>query len=123
MVETCHELARHAELRVREQSELELVAPAELTTVVFRYRTQGQLDDLGPYEDAINGAARRLLCERGHALIGRTLARPSPEREARVCLKLTLLNPTATASDIDELIQAVLRAAREAERMHEEARA
>lgn len=38
MVDTCHDLARHAERRILAEPELELVAPAELTTVVFRHR-------------------------------------------------------------------------------------
>ena len=118
MVDACHELARYAERRVREHEELELVAPAELTTVVFRVRMRAQLG--GAAADAIHGAARRLLFERGHALIGRTLARPAPGEEPRVCLKFTLLNPTATPDHIDALIDAVVCAAREAERMHEE---
>jgi L-2,4-diaminobutyrate decarboxylase len=85
--------------------------------VVFRYRSEAHGPDS---TDAINATARRLLLERGRALIGRTLARPSPGAEPRVCLKLTLLNPTATPADIDDLIDTVLSAAREAARRHEE---
>lgn len=122
MVDTCHDLARHAERRIAREPELELIAPAELSTVVFRYR--GQLSAQSLYEslrsaDEVNAALRRKLLARGIAAIGRTSPRNpwsnEPPRK-RVWLKLTLLDPAATPSDIDDLIDAVLRAGREAER-------
>jgi L-2,4-diaminobutyrate decarboxylase len=114
LVEVCHDLARHAERRIASEPELELVAPAELTTVVFRYR--GWPGDHPRRTDALNGALRRRLLERGTALVGRTAVRLAPGESPSVCLKLTLLNPTATPADIDELVTAVLRAGRDAER-------
>ncbi len=109
MVDTCHDLAKHAEQRITAEPELELVAPAELTTVVFRYRCP----EAPEREDEINGAMRRRLMETGTALIGRTSVRTegsgSPER---VCLKFTLLNPTTTPEDLDALVDAVLAAGR-----------
>ncbi|MPY96598.1 MAG: aspartate aminotransferase family protein [Actinophytocola sp.] len=101
MVDVCHDLAVHAERRIAVESDLELVAPAELTTVVFRFRG-ARRDEL----DRINGDLRRKLLESGQALIGRTTVR------GRVCVKFTLLNPTATTEDIDELIDRVLLAGR-----------
>ncbi len=116
MVDACHDLARHAERRILDEPELELVAPAELTTVVFRYR--------GPdpsAADAINGALRRRLLESGSALIGRTEAETAgPGSPKQVCLKFTLLNPTATTDDIDGLVDTVLDAGRTCERLIEE---
>jgi L-2,4-diaminobutyrate decarboxylase len=109
MVDTCHELARHAEQRIRAEPELELVSPAELTTVVFRYRTGEE----PAREDATNGALRRRLMETGTALIGRTAVRlDGPGSPERVCLKFTLLNPTTTPEDLDALVDAVLAAGR-----------
>ncbi|OQO95083.1 aspartate aminotransferase family protein [Saccharomonospora piscinae] len=106
MVEVCHDLATHAQRRIATEPELELVAGAELTTVVFRYRG-GAAGDVGEDRlDRINGVLRRRLLESGEALIGRTTVRE------RVCLKFTLLNPAATPRDIDELIDRVLRAGR-----------
>jgi L-2,4-diaminobutyrate decarboxylase len=116
MVDTCHDLARHAERRILAEPELELVAPAELTTVVFRYRgaDPSAADDL-------NGALRRLLLESGTALVGRTEAGTAgPGSPKRVCLKFTLLNPTATTDDIDGLVDTVLDAGRTCERLIEE---
>ncbi|MFJ7157125.1 pyridoxal phosphate-dependent decarboxylase family protein [Streptomyces sp. NPDC101118] len=108
LVDTCHDLARHAERRVRGEPDLELVGPAELTTVVFRHR--GTRPGTA---DALNAALRRHLLESGAALVGRTMARTGgPGTRPRVCLKLTLLNPAATPADIDGLLDAVLDAGR-----------
>ncbi|MEV0598834.1 pyridoxal-dependent decarboxylase [Streptomyces sp. NPDC050315] len=116
MIDVCHDLARHAEQRIRREAELELVSPAELTTVVFRYRTT----DPGA-ADALNGALRRHLLETGSALIGRTEVRlDGPASPERVCLKFTLLNPTATPEDIDGLIDTVLEAGRDCASLIEE---
>lgn len=122
MVDACHDLARYAEQRILKEPELELVSPAELTTVVFRYRGRRRLTDPRiQIEDEINGALRRRLLERGVALIGRTtVCLAGADSPARVCLKFTLLNPTATPGDIDDLVHAVLRAGRDAERHIEE---
>jgi L-2,4-diaminobutyrate decarboxylase len=98
-----------------------LVSPAELTTVVFRYRGKRRLAGCRTQEDEINGALRRRLLERGIALIGRTaVCLAGADSPASVCLKFTLLNPTAKPGDIDDLVYAVLRAGRDAERHIEE---
>lgn len=125
MVDACHELARHAQRRIEGHPELELVAPAEMTTVVFRYlcRRGGAVGpQLYPqFEDDVNGALRRELLERGEALIGRTAARLGGHSSAtRVCLKLTLLNPTARPADLDELLELIVRVGRQIERRLEE---
>jgi L-2,4-diaminobutyrate decarboxylase len=117
MVDVCHELACHAERRIRREARLELVAPAEMTTVVFRYRDTREDSDVIAIDDAteageeIHGAIRRLLLERGEAVIGRTCMRVDAAGTQITCLKFTLLNPTATPADIDALIDAVLEAA------------
>lgn len=117
MVDVCHELARYAEQRIAAEPELELVSPAELTTVVFRFRC----DAAPEVGDELNGGLRRRLLESGTALIGRTAARlAGPGSEERVCLKFTLLNPTATTEDIDGLVDAVLHAGRAYQRHIEE---
>ncbi|WP_428264828.1 pyridoxal phosphate-dependent decarboxylase family protein [Haliangium sp.] len=122
MVDACHELARHAERRIAAEPELELVSPAELTTVVFRYRCfHRRPGDRVRLEDQTNAALRRRLLETGWALIGRTAVHLSgDDAPARVCLKLTLLNPTATPADIDELIEVTVQAGRDCERQLEE---
>lgn len=119
MVDACHGLARHAERRILAEPELELVSPAALTTVVFRYRGADP-----SAADELNGALRRRLLESGAALIGRTEVRTAGAGSpARVCLKFTLLNPTATPEDIDGLVDIVLDAGRTCERLVEESAA
>ncbi|MCP3801262.1 pyridoxal-dependent decarboxylase [Allokutzneria sp. A3M-2-11 16] len=103
MLDTCHDLALHAEARIRTEPELELVAGANLTTVVFRYRGS----------DELNGALRRELLRSGQALLGRTSAfRDEPGSPSVTCLKFTLLNPNAGVSDIDALIDLVISTGR-----------
>jgi L-2,4-diaminobutyrate decarboxylase len=115
LVDKCHELALHAERRVLADPCLELVSSAELTTVVFRYRVRSA--PLALLEDEVNAALRRQLLERGVALIGRTAVRlRGANSSPRVCLKLTLLNPEATAHDVDDILDAVVRAGAECER-------
>ena len=117
LVEICHDLACHAERRILGEPELELVSPAVLTTVTFRYRARARGGDRGRIEDEINGQLRRTLLERGLALIGRTTARlAGPGSPERVCLKLTLLNPTCTPRDLDELVATVLEIGRSCDR-------
>lgn len=115
LVDTCHELARYAEHRIGSEPAFELVSPAELTTVVFRYRGTHDFDPVRL--DALNGALRRHLLETGTALIGRTEARLAGDLtgEPRVCIKLTLLNPTTSPAEIDALVDAVLQAGRACE--------
>ncbi|MEU3606802.1 aminotransferase class V-fold PLP-dependent enzyme [Streptomyces sp. NPDC035033] len=116
LIDTCHDLARHAERRIAAEPDLDLVSPAELTTVVFRYRSADPAA-----ADDVNGALRRHLLETGTALIGRTEATTAgPGAPRRVCLKFTLLNPTATTDDIDGLVDAVLDAGRTCERLIKE---
>jgi len=115
MVDACHDLARHAEQRILGEPELELVSRADLTTVTFRYRIRAlvQPDRRDRIEDEVNGQLRRTLLERGLALIGRTSARLGGSGSPlRVCLKLTLLNPTCTPRDLDELLDTVLEVGR-----------
>lgn len=107
MLDTCHQLARHAEQRIVTELQLELVAPATLTTVVFRYRCE-QLDK-------VNAELRRRLISSGKALIGRTRVQIGGSEEPQTCLKLTLLNPIARESDIDDLFDELLRMALEVE--------
>ncbi|TDU86636.1 L-2,4-diaminobutyrate decarboxylase [Kribbella voronezhensis] len=103
MLDTCHELADAAAARIVADSNLELLAPVTLTTVVFRV--------IGPADadlDAVQGEVRRRLLTSGRALIGRTRRPARVGSPAVVALKLTLLNPNATAADIEELLDQVV---------------
>ncbi len=105
MLDTCHELAHAAAARVVADSNLELLAPVTLTTVLFRVAGRG----LAAAElDAVQGEVRRRLLTSGRVLIGRTKVPARGGRPAAVALKLTLLNPNATATDIEELLDQVV---------------
>ncbi len=107
MVDSCHDLARYAQTKIEQSSRVKLVAPAELTTVVFRYLPVNPLPR--EREDEVNALLRRLLLESGDALIGRTRAVcPSDTNKERTCLKFTLLNPTMTHADVDDLLRLVI---------------
>jgi L-2,4-diaminobutyrate decarboxylase len=105
MLDICHELAHAAAARVVADSNLELLSPVTLTTVLFR--VAGKDPDAAAL-DAVQGEVRRRLLTSGRALVGRTKVPASGARPAVVALKLTLLNPNATASDIEELLDLVV---------------
>jgi L-2,4-diaminobutyrate decarboxylase len=82
-----------------------LLAPVTLTTVLFRVAGRG----LAAAElDAVQGEVRRRLLTSGRVLIGRTKVPARGGRPAAVALKLTLLNPNATATDVEELLDHVV---------------
>ncbi|TWF95535.1 pyridoxal phosphate-dependent decarboxylase family protein [Saccharopolyspora dendranthemae] len=103
LVDRCHEQARSAAATVQEHPRLELYREPVLTTVIFRYRPErGD-------PDAINAELRRALLRTGRAVVGRT------ELDGAVWLKLTLLNPNTTETDINALLAEVLAAATDEE--------
>lgn len=109
MVDRCHRLASYAGTCVSTSDELRLIAPVRLTTVLFQYVPPNE-DEAGTSNDeinAINAELRRALLASGDALIGRTTLR-RPGEEPMTCLKLTLMNPTATEADIDALLRLII---------------
>lgn len=110
MLDTCHELAHAAAARVVADSNLELLAPVTLTTVLFR--VAGRRLEPGTL-DALQGEVRRRLLTSGRVLIGRTKLPAGGGRPAVVALKLTLLNPNATATDIEDLLDLVVATGRD----------
>ncbi|MEM6274151.1 MAG: pyridoxal-dependent decarboxylase [Myxococcota bacterium] len=115
LVDACHRLAQHAELRIRSEAHLVLEAPAELTTVVFRYLGGDEAPLAASEINRLNCQIRRHLLEEGRVLIGRTTL-PDVTEERRVCLKFTFVNPAATTADVDTIIEAVLEAGAHLER-------
>ncbi|CUU58598.1 L-2,4-diaminobutyrate decarboxylase [Parafrankia irregularis] len=107
MVDACHDLAEHAAHVIADHPRLELAAPVTLSTVLFRYVPAGTGTGTGTEEgtrlDRLNAAIRSRLLDDGAAVVGRTTAGP----EAAVHLKLTLLNPAATAADVSALLALV----------------
>ncbi|WP_220040583.1 pyridoxal phosphate-dependent decarboxylase family protein [Streptomyces tateyamensis] len=109
MVDTCHDLARHAAARIAAEPRLELGTEPPLTAVLFRYLPGHGLD-----ADAFNGKLRRRVMEDGRALLARTHI-TQPDGSSRVFLKLMLLNPQTAPEQLDRLVDDLLALAAEQE--------
>lgn len=98
-----HVVATTAETaqRIQAHPNLELMSPPSTVTVLFRWRPAG-VDLPSEALDQANIAIQRALFASGRAVIGRTRA-----RSGEVALKLTLVNPLATADDLAEVAQMV----------------
>jgi L-2,4-diaminobutyrate decarboxylase len=109
MVDACHDLAVHTAATVEAQDRLEVSAPPELSTVLFRYLPDGA-DPEGDAVSAFNADLRRELMRQGKGLFARVwVTRPSGVRAAY--LKFTLLNPATTPAEIDQLVAEVVETA------------
>jgi L-2,4-diaminobutyrate decarboxylase len=114
MLDRCHELAHAAAARIVADSNLELLAPVTLTTVVFRIIASEEVAHRRTTSsDAVQGETRRRLLTSGRALVGRTTVPARGQRPACTALKLTLLNPNATPADVEALLDEVVRTGRE----------
>lgn len=102
MVDHLVDTAASVAERVDAAGDLELLAPPSLMMILFRWHPPGRGLDDGTL-DAANVAIQRELFARGEAVLGRTRHR------GRVALKLTLVNPTATADDLAAVLALVAR--------------
>ncbi|GAA3665174.1 pyridoxal phosphate-dependent decarboxylase family protein [Microbacterium marinilacus] len=103
MVDTVCDLAARVRERLDDDGDLRPIGRTDLSTVLFRYQPAG-LDDATA--DRLVPHVRRVLFESGRAMVARTVI------DGRPCLKLTLLNPDATDSDIDGVLGLVRATAR-----------
>jgi aromatic-L-amino-acid decarboxylase len=88
-------LARYLEERIRAQAALELLAPAQLNIVCFRYRA--------PDADRVNAEIVAELQESG-------IAAPSITTiDGKLAIRAALFNHRTQAMDLDRLVEAVLR--------------
>jgi aromatic-L-amino-acid/L-tryptophan decarboxylase len=90
---TC-ELARYLEARVLAEPRLELLAPAQLNIVCFRYRA--------PDPDAVNGAIVIDIQESGISAPSTTVL------DGRLAIRAAIVNHRTDVSEIDALVGAVL---------------
>jgi len=95
MVDQVLALAQYAGEAIERRAELELLTRPSTVMVAFRHRG----------DDATNIRIHRDLFNSGRAVIGRTRVK------GEVSLKLTLLNPHTTPSDIDALLDVIVSAA------------
>jgi L-2,4-diaminobutyrate decarboxylase len=100
-------LAAHAGGLVDAEPALALARPPGLGSVVFRYLPAR---DHPARSDRLNDAIRLRLLAAGEAVIGRT------EAAGRTHLKLTLLNPDTSGTDLAELVASVVRTGAELDR-------
>jgi L-2,4-diaminobutyrate decarboxylase len=100
-------LAAHAGELVDAEPALALARRPGLGSVVFRYLPAR---DHPARSDRLNDAIRLRLLAAGEAVIGRT------EVAGRTHLKLTLLNPDVTGTDVARLVAAVVRAGADLDR-------
>jgi L-2,4-diaminobutyrate decarboxylase len=105
-VEATIDLAAEAARLIDADPALELAREPSLNTVLFRY--VGQPAAGAEQLDAINEAIRSSLLHSGRAVVART------RLGGRVFLKLTLMNPGATADDLVGLLALVVAAGAQA---------
>ncbi|MCF6524305.1 aspartate aminotransferase family protein [Streptomyces sp. JJ36] len=109
LVDACHALALAGARAVRADPRLELYAEPVLTAFLFRYLPADPALAADPEAvDRINAALRRRLLRDGTAVVGRTEL--PGEGAGGVRLKLTLLNPHATAEQVKRLLRLVVAA-------------
>ncbi|GII99135.1 L-2,4-diaminobutyrate decarboxylase [Sediminihabitans luteus] len=98
MVDAVCDLAAQVHAALADDPDLHVVAPTQLSTVLFRYEPAG----LDPARaDAIVPAVRRLLFDSGRAIVTKTVI------DGRPCLKLTLLNPDSRLEDVLRVLELV----------------
>ena len=102
MFDAVIDLAHAVSDAVDADDELELVGRSQLSTVLFRLRTEGTS---AHEQDALVAGVRRVLFESGRALVAKTVI------DGRPCLKLTLLNPETTLDDVLAILGMVKDAA------------
>jgi glutamate/tyrosine decarboxylase-like PLP-dependent enzyme len=90
---------------IRKEAQLELVAPAELSAVCFRYTGTPALQQEDP--NRFNQAVLKRVVERGHVYLSNASLR------GKFCLRACIVNHRTKDADVDSIIPEVLAAARE----------
>lgn len=112
-VEANVDQARRLAARVRAEPELELLAPADLNIVCFRYLPPDEAGASAPRGEGggthLDELNRDILLELHH----RGIAVPSPiEREGRFGLRVCLCNHRTRDEELDHLVEVLLRLGR-----------
>ncbi|WIA98933.1 pyridoxal-dependent decarboxylase [Curtobacterium sp. MCBA15_012] len=104
--DTVIDVAEQVHEHVRRHPDLVLVAPTQLSTVLFRWQPEGVSD---AEADALVAPLRAALLAEGRALVAKTVV------DGRPCDKLTLLNP---ATSVEQVVAALDHVVATAERLH-----
>jgi len=100
-IRKCLSLAQRLATNVRNQAELELLAPAELSAVCFRHRGgQEHSADL----NQLNAAVLKRVVERGRVYLSNATLR------GQFCLRACIVNHRTTEADVDQVVPEVLAA-------------
>ena len=106
LVMRCNRLADLLDARVRAEPELELLAPASLSVVNFRYRPAGrQLDEAAL--DELNARISKAVSESGEAHL------PTSRVRGKTSLRACFLHYENDESDVDHLVTLVRRLGQE----------
>ncbi len=97
-------LARHAEARLREMPDWQIVSPATMGILAFRYEPSGYSAEA---IDALNRALVDAMLEDGFALVSSTVLK------GRVALRMCTMHPHATYDDVDESLRRLNRFAQQ----------
>jgi aromatic-L-amino-acid decarboxylase len=95
-VDTALDLSREAAARVEASTELELLAPVDLSVVALRRRPPGETDERRL--DAINLALVGVVEQTGEALVSST------RLFGRTAIRMCVLNPTTTAAHVHRVL-------------------
>ena len=98
MIDRTIGLAGYSATVIRKTPQLELMAEPQLSTVVFRYVRSGSDAEA----DLLNNQIRQQLFDEGRAVIGHTRVR------GRQCLKFTCMNPSASETDMENLVKLIV---------------
>lgn len=96
------DLAATAADRVAAHPRLQLAAPAQLSTVVFRFLPDKAEASAGPDLNALQDRIRAALYSSGEAMVAATTV------DGARHLKLTLLNPRSRMADLEAVLDAVV---------------
>ena len=102
LVTRCNALAQQLERRVREAPDLELLSPASLSVVNFRYHPQGQTLDEAAL-DGLNEAISEAVSAGGEAHI------PTTRIHGKTSLRVCFLHYENDESDVEHLIGLIRR--------------
>ena len=102
LVTRCNALAKQLEQRVREAPDLELLSPASLSVVNFRYRPETQALDAAAL-DGLNEAISEAISASGEAHI------PTTRIHGKTSLRVCFLHYENDESDVEHLIGLIRR--------------
>lgn len=109
-IEQNMEQSQFLEQRVKEEPELELLAPRRMNIICFRYCGDGAGGDRSASEDALNALNRELvirLQESGEFVVSGT------ELSGRYALRIANTNHRSRMQDFEDLVQLALKIGRE----------